>query len=64
MGQAREKPLGDAARRSRLGNDRRREDLAVIMSEHVNGRLARSLGWPTTVLVLVAAVVVFATGGV
>jgi len=34
------------------------------MSEHVNGRLARSLGWPTTVLVLVAAVVVFATGGV
>ena len=35
-----------------------------IMGEHVNGRLARWLGWTTTVLMLIAAVALFATGGV
>jgi len=36
----------------------------TIMGEHVNGRLARWLGWTTTVLMLIAAVALFATGGV
>jgi Mn2+/Fe2+ NRAMP family transporter len=35
-----------------------------IMGEHVNGRLARWLGWTTTVLMLLAALALFATGGV
>jgi NRAMP (natural resistance-associated macrophage protein)-like metal ion transporter len=35
-----------------------------IMGEHVNGRLARWLGWTTTVVMLIAAVALFATGGV
>jgi Mn2+/Fe2+ NRAMP family transporter len=35
-----------------------------IMGEHVNGRLASWLDWTTTVLMLVAAVALFATGGV
>jgi Mn2+/Fe2+ NRAMP family transporter len=35
-----------------------------IMGENVNGRLARWLGWTTTVLMLLAAVALFATGGV
>jgi Mn2+/Fe2+ NRAMP family transporter len=34
-----------------------------IMGENVNGALARSLGWATTVLMLLAAVALFATGG-
>ena len=34
------------------------------MGEHVNGALARWLGWATTVLMLIAAVALFATGGV
>ena len=35
-----------------------------IMGEHVNGRVARCLGWTSTVVMLVAAVALFATGGV
>jgi Mn2+/Fe2+ NRAMP family transporter len=35
-----------------------------IMGEHINGKLARCLGWTTTVLMVVAAVALFATGGV
>jgi NRAMP (natural resistance-associated macrophage protein)-like metal ion transporter len=35
-----------------------------IMGEYVNGRLARWLGWTATVLMLGAAVALFATGGV
>ena len=35
-----------------------------IMGEHVNGALARWLGWATTLLMLIAAVALFATGGV
>jgi Mn2+/Fe2+ NRAMP family transporter len=35
-----------------------------IMGEHVNGRLARWLGWTTTAVMLIAAVALFATGGV
>jgi Mn2+/Fe2+ NRAMP family transporter len=34
-----------------------------IMGENVNGALARWLGWATTVLMLLAAVALFATGG-
>jgi Mn2+/Fe2+ NRAMP family transporter len=34
-----------------------------IMGENVNGALARWLGWTTTVLMLIAAVALFATGG-
>jgi len=33
-----------------------------IMGENVNGALARSLGWTTTALMLLAAVALFATG--
>jgi Mn2+/Fe2+ NRAMP family transporter len=36
----------------------------TIMGEHVNGRLARWLGWTTTAVMLIAAVALFATGGV
>jgi NRAMP (natural resistance-associated macrophage protein)-like metal ion transporter len=36
----------------------------TIMGEYVNGRLARWLGWTATVLMLVASVALFATGGV
>jgi Mn2+/Fe2+ NRAMP family transporter len=36
----------------------------AIMGEHVNGKLARWLGWTTTVVMLIAAVALFATGGV
>lgn len=35
----------------------------TIMGEHVNGALARWLGWTTTVLMLLAAGALFATGG-
>ena len=35
----------------------------TIMGEHVNGPLARALGWTTTVLMLLAAIALFATGG-
>jgi Mn2+/Fe2+ NRAMP family transporter len=35
-----------------------------IMGEHVNGALARSLGWTATLLMAIAAVALFATGGV
>ena len=35
----------------------------TIMGENVNGALARWLGWATTVLMLLAAVALFATGG-
>ena len=35
-----------------------------IMGEHVNGRLAHWLGWTTTAVMLIAAVALFATGGV
>jgi NRAMP (natural resistance-associated macrophage protein)-like metal ion transporter len=42
----------------RVSSDRK------IMGEHVNGRLARWLGWTTTVVMLIAAVALFATGGV
>jgi hypothetical protein len=34
-----------------------------IMGDNVNGALARSLGWTTTVLMLLSAVALFATGG-
>jgi NRAMP (natural resistance-associated macrophage protein)-like metal ion transporter len=34
-----------------------------IMGDNVNGALARSLGWATTFLMLLAAVALFATGG-
>ena len=34
-----------------------------IMGENVNGALARWLGWATTALMLLAAVALFATGG-
>jgi hypothetical protein len=33
------------------------------MGEHVNGALARWLGWTTTVVMLIAAVALFATCG-
>jgi Mn2+/Fe2+ NRAMP family transporter len=36
----------------------------TIMGEYVNGRAAKYLGWPTAVLMAVAAVALFATGGV
>jgi len=35
-----------------------------IMGEHVNGRLARCLGWTATFLMASAAIALFATGGV
>ena len=35
----------------------------TIMGEHVNGPLARALGWTTTLLMLLAAIALFATGG-
>jgi hypothetical protein len=34
------------------------------MGESINGPLARRLGWATTGLMLIAAVALFATGGV
>ena len=36
----------------------------TIMGESINGALARGLGWATTGLMLIAAVALFATGGV
>ena len=36
----------------------------AIMGDNVNGALARWLGWATTVLMLLAAIALFATGGV
>jgi Mn2+/Fe2+ NRAMP family transporter len=36
----------------------------TIMGEHVNGTLARWLGWTATMLMLIAAVALFATGSV
>jgi Mn2+/Fe2+ NRAMP family transporter len=36
----------------------------AIMGESINGALARWLGWATTALMLIAAVALFATGGV
>ena len=34
-----------------------------IMGEHVNGPLARFLGWTATLVMAVAAIALFATGG-
>jgi Mn2+/Fe2+ NRAMP family transporter len=34
-----------------------------IMGEHRNGRLATTVGWLTVVLMTVAAIAMFATGG-
>ena len=34
-----------------------------IMGEHVNGPLARCLGWTATLVMAVAATALFATGG-
>ena len=36
----------------------------TIMGEHVNGALARSLGWTATLRMTIAAIALFATGGV
>jgi Mn2+/Fe2+ NRAMP family transporter len=36
----------------------------AIMGENINGALARWLGWATTGLMLIAAIALFATGGV
>jgi Mn2+/Fe2+ NRAMP family transporter len=36
----------------------------TIMGESINGTLARWLGWATTGLMLIAALALFATGGV
>ena len=36
----------------------------TIMGEYVNGRAAKILGWITAALMAVAAIALFATGGV